>query len=76
MVGKENNIGSKFWQMLWVFLTVLYVRVAAGALCIFAVFVRKGVCDPDTSMEGKTVIVTGGSSGKPQTVWRSYVADL
>ncbi|CAN7939591.1 unnamed protein product, partial [Ixodes hexagonus] len=48
---------------LWVILTELYVRVAAAALCIFAVFVRKTMCDTDASMEGKTVIVTGGSSG-------------
>lgn len=63
MAVDEVCIRSKLVTWLWVILTELYVRVASGALCIFAVFVRKGVCDTDTDMEGKTVIVTGGSSG-------------
>lgn len=63
MTIKEASLSSKLLQMLWVILTELYIRVAAGALCIFAVLFRKGICDTDFSMEGKTVIVTGGSSG-------------
>ncbi|XP_042149955.1 retinol dehydrogenase 12-like [Ixodes scapularis] len=50
-------------QLLWMTLAKLVLWTAAGALCLFALFVRKGVCRTETTMEGKTVIVTGGSSG-------------
>ncbi|XP_075535676.1 retinol dehydrogenase 13-like isoform X2 [Dermacentor variabilis] len=34
-----------------------------GTLCVLALFVRKGVCRSEASMEGKTVIVTGANAG-------------
>lgn len=53
----------RFFTSLWLLLVELVFTVAAGAVCIAALFVRKGVCDSDVTMEGKTVIVTGSNAG-------------
>lgn len=48
---------------VWTTLVELAMSAAAGALCIIALFVRKGRCRTNESMEGKTVIVTGANAG-------------
>ncbi|KAM7289254.1 retinol dehydrogenase 12 [Ixodes scapularis] len=62
---KERN-ATRIWdlpQLLWMTLAKLVFRIAAGALCVYSLFLRKGVCTTETIMAGKTVVVTGGSSG-------------
>ncbi|CAN7996269.1 unnamed protein product [Ixodes pacificus] len=60
---RETGGLSGFFLLLRVTLTQFALWVATGTICVLALFVRKGVCKSKASMEGKTVIVTGGSSG-------------
>lgn len=61
---KRENAGvSNFFLLLRVTLTQFALWVASGTICVLALFVRKGICKSSANMEGKTVIITGASSG-------------
>ncbi|XP_054933559.1 retinol dehydrogenase 13-like isoform X3 [Dermacentor andersoni] len=54
---------QKVFGLVWRTVREALFLLEVGTLCVLALFVRKGVCRSEASMEGKTVIVTGANAG-------------
>ncbi|XP_065311209.1 retinol dehydrogenase 13-like isoform X2 [Dermacentor albipictus] len=62
----ERGTGAphqKVFGLVWRTVREALFLLEVGTLCVLALFVRKGVCRSEASMQGKTVIVTGANAG-------------